>query len=133
MSNIFKIFIKKNRMRIIRIALQLLFFILMTYTVTLTFNGLRAIYTAFLHNDFNMQFLFPKIIPVIAIIPITILLGRFFCGWMCAFGTIGDMVYLLSGKLMKHKIMINEKFNYHSDSNSFRYIILRTDKRKIDC
>ena len=96
-------------MKTIRIALQLLFFILMTYTVTLTFNGLRAIYTAFLHNDFNMQFLFPKIIPVIAIIPITILLGRFFCGWMCAFGTIGDMVYLLSGKLMKHKIMINEK------------------------
>jgi NosR/NirI family nitrous oxide reductase transcriptional regulator len=102
-------FKKIKKLKILRISIQLLFFILMTYTVSLTFNGLRAIYTAIILNDFNFVFLFPKIIAVIAIIPITILLGRFFCGWMCAFGTIGDMVYLFSRKVIKHRIKINEK------------------------
>ena len=109
-------------MKIIRTAVQLVFFFLMTYEVTLTFNGLRAIYDAFLHQNFNMQFLFPKIIPVIAIIPLTILLGRFFCGWMCAFGTIGDLAYLLSGRVMKHNLKMNEKVD--SVLKYVKYIVL---------
>ncbi|HEX9062754.1 MAG TPA: 4Fe-4S binding protein, partial [Clostridia bacterium] len=50
-----------------------------------------------------------QIIEALAIIPVTILAGRFFCGWMCAFGTLGDILYKISGMIFKVPFTINEK------------------------
>jgi polyferredoxin len=39
----------------------------------------------------------------------TLIFGRFFCGWFCAFGTFNDLIYLISKKLFKVKIRMNSK------------------------
>ena len=38
----------------------------------------------------------------------TILFGRFFCGYVCAFGSLGDAVYALSG-LVQKKLLRRKK------------------------
>jgi uncharacterized protein with FMN-binding domain len=40
---------------------------------------------------------------------ITLLMGRWFCGWLCAFGSYNDLIYFLSRKVFKSKFRINEK------------------------
>lgn len=53
---------------------------------------------------------------------LSVLIGRFFCGWLCAFGTFNDYVYLISGKIFKKKFKIarsvDEKFKY------LKYVVL---------
>ncbi|WP_442908923.1 4Fe-4S binding protein [Intestinibacter sp.] len=41
----------------------------------------------------------PPILILIAVIPITIFLGRFFCGYICAFGSMQEFLNYLGTKL----------------------------------
>ncbi|MEI6102108.1 MAG: 4Fe-4S binding protein, partial [Eubacteriales bacterium] len=42
------------------------------------------------------------------IIPVTIILGRFFCGWMCAFGSFGDFIFGFAKKVFHVRYRIDE-------------------------
>jgi len=100
---------KISAMQLMRSATQILFFVFLPALYIGSFNGVKQIYLAVLHQDFNVMSLLPQIVEAIAIIPVTILLGRFFCGWMCAFGAMGDFISLLSLKVFRRKFRISEK------------------------
>ncbi|HEX2937813.1 MAG TPA: FMN-binding protein [Ruminiclostridium sp.] len=100
---------KINFIKILRPVIQILFFILLPALFISTFSGIKQIYLSIIHGTFNSAALVPQLIEAIAIIPVTIIAGRFFCGWMCAFGSMSDSMYFLSNKLFKHKFKISEK------------------------
>lgn len=64
-----------------------------------------------INQSFSFVGNLPQLIEVIAVIPATIVFGRAFCGWMCAFGTLGDMLYLISNRFFKIKFKMNEKLD----------------------
>jgi uncharacterized protein with FMN-binding domain/ferredoxin len=100
---------KITAVQILRIVSQVIFFILLPAIFISTFSGIKQIYLSIIHQNFNFTVMLPQLIEVFAIIPVTILIGRFFCGWMCAFGAMGDFTYMISSKLFKNKFKISEK------------------------
>ncbi|SDN88479.1 4Fe-4S binding protein [Acetanaerobacterium elongatum] len=94
---------------ILRTVIQLLSFILLPGLYIGAFSGLQQIWQGIISGSFNIISLLPQLIEVITVIPITILLGRFFCGWMCAFGAMGDLISAVSHKLFKRRFKISEQ------------------------
>ncbi len=113
---------KISKIQITRIVVQLLGLILLPGAFILAFSEIRDIYLAILSGKFSFYQVIPKSVELIAIIPITIILGRFFCGWLCAFGTFNDFIYIISNKLFKIKFKVNEKLD--SILKSLKYILL---------
>jgi len=95
--------------RIARIIVQIIFFILLPGFFASVFSGIGVIYTAILNNSFDFTRYLPQLIEVAAVIPVTLLVGRFFCGWMCAFGALGDFLHLISSKVFKFSFRVNNK------------------------
>ena len=84
---------------LLRAAIQLVFFVLAPSLFTSTFTAVKQFFTAVgasapLHwTGFAAVFT--------ALCGFTVLFGRFFCGYACAFGSLGDAVYGLSSFLRK--------------------------------
>ncbi len=116
----------KNRkisiIQVSRLLLQIIFFLLLPSLYINTFAGIKQIYIAVIRQNADFNQLLPQIIEAAVLIPFTIIMGRFFCGWMCAFGSFGDFIYKISSKILKIKIRVNEKadrlFKF------FKYVIL---------
>ena len=74
-----------------RLAIQIVFLVLAPQTFSLAFSGVKQIFAAlgkmeaFDANSF--------IVLLAILVAFTVVFGRFFCGYICAFGTIGDVLY----------------------------------------
>ena len=99
---------KFSILQISRLLLQIVFFIFLPTLYIGALNGVKQIYLAVIHQNISADVL-PQLIEVIAIIPVTIIFGRFFCGWMCGFGSFSDFVYRVSRKIFKNKLKLNEQ------------------------
>ena len=99
---------KTTTLQMVRRMVQLAFFILLPALYGTVFSGIRQIYLAVLHQSFEAS-LWLSIAEVAAVLPVTILFGRFFCGWMCAFGSYGDLIYRISSRIFPHKPKISRK------------------------
>ena len=104
---------KKNikKIQIFRFATQLLLLFLSPALFILVFSELKTMYEMIIKGDFNFIQAFPSLIEFITAFIVTILLGRFFCGWICAFGTYNDLLHLLSKKVFKIDFKVNEKID----------------------
>lgn len=100
---------KISKMQFFRFIIQILFFITLPGLYANAFFGIKVVYQGLINGTFYFADDFTSLISAIAIFPITILLGRFFCGWMCAFGAMGDWLYTLSQKVFKIKVKISPK------------------------
>lgn len=109
--------IKIQKMQILRIVVQIAFLFLLPGLFTLTFSGIKSIYLSIIKGTFNLAQSYPNMIELFTIIPLTIILGRFFCGWMCAFGTFNDIIY----KISRHIFKVNFKVNSAADA-AFKYV-----------
>ena len=70
-------------------------------------------------------YLFSKAIPLfyfLILFPITIVLGRLYCGWFCPFGFIMDVVALIKIRVKKTYRVLPDKLN--RDLHKLRYVIL---------
>ncbi|MDD3223288.1 MAG: FMN-binding protein [Clostridium sp.] len=102
---------KKSKISIVqifRLLVQIIFFIFLPALYINTFTGIKQIYLAIIRQNVSFTQLAPQLIEVIAIIPATIIMGRFFCGWMCGYGAFGDFIYKISNKVFKIKFKVNE-------------------------
>jgi uncharacterized protein with FMN-binding domain/Pyruvate/2-oxoacid:ferredoxin oxidoreductase delta subunit len=103
---------KKPEISIIQVVkqlIQILFFIFLPALYVNAFAGIKQIYLALISQNFNLTQLMPQLLEAFIIIPLTIIMGRFFCGWMCALGAFGDFIYSISRKLFKVKFKMDEK------------------------
>jgi polyferredoxin/uncharacterized protein with FMN-binding domain len=98
-----------SKVQIFRIIVQIIFLVFFPALFVLTFNSLKQIYLMLLSGHFSLTKLLPYLAEALAIIPLTIFIGRFFCGWLCAFGAVNDFIYLIAKKIFKTKFYINEK------------------------
>lgn len=97
---------KVQRQRLIRGIIQLIFFISMPSAFVAGFSGVKYIFSQ-IHTG-NVIEINSFLLTLIGLGVFTILFGRFFCGYVCAFGSLGDFVYGLSGLIQK-KVLKRKK------------------------
>lgn len=100
---------KISAFKIIKAAVQIVSFLLLPGLFIDSFNGIKALVQALSAGTASFATLLPVLFPGVLLILATLIFGRFFCGYMCSFGTLGDAVHLLGSKLFKIKYRISEK------------------------
>lgn len=90
---------KKKLRSAFRVFIQIFFFILTPAAFTSAFSGVKYIFTQ-LHNHEPIQ-LTAFVSVLIGLLLFTVIFGRFFCGFACAFGTLGDFIYYISQWIQK--------------------------------
>ena len=113
---------KINWKTIVRRAVQLLSFILMPGLFISVFLSIKAVYMALIGGTFDFSAMLPQILIILAVIPVTILFGRVFCGFVCAFGSLGDLVWFISRKIRRNPVRIGEKAD--RILKSLKYVLL---------
>lgn len=113
---------KIKKSQILRHCVQLILFILLPGLYAMTFNEVRTVYKMIIEGNFNFLEAFPNLIEFTAIMLVTLLLGRWFCGWICSFGAYNDLIYFISKKVFKRKFKVNEKVD--SILKYTKYVIL---------
>ncbi|WP_238948140.1 FMN-binding protein [Clostridium sp. YIM B02569] len=111
-----------SRLQGLRLISQIIFLILMPELVAVIFNQFKKLYSMVLKGNFDVISVWPQLLAMITIFIITIVLGRFFCGWLCTFGAINDFIYMVSKKVFKTKFKVNEKVD--SILKYLKYVIL---------
>ncbi|MHC1722032.1 MAG: 4Fe-4S binding protein [Aminipila sp.] len=108
----------------IRVFIQIFSFIAFTGIFALTYGSLKNIYVCVIAGNFDLAACTPQLILLSVIFLLTAILGRFFCGWMCAFGTLMDFLHFISYKLTRKNITVN----YKADKalKSLKYVVLAT-------
>ena len=96
-------------LQVVRRVIQLLSFILIPGLFISTFSSIKIVYMAIIAGTFNLAALLPELLFILAVIPITIIMGRFFCGFLCSFGAMGDLIWFISRKVLKKPIVVSEK------------------------
>lgn len=97
---------KAGRQRLMRAVIQVIFFISMPSAFVAGFSGVKYIFNQI--GSGNVLEVNGFLITLIGLGIFTILFGRYFCGYVCAFGTLGDFVYWISG-LVQTKLFKNRK------------------------
>lgn len=108
--------------RYIRRIIQVVSFVLLPGLFISVFSAIRSIYTAIIAGGFSMSAQAADLLVLLAVIPVTVLMGRFFCGFLCSFGSMGDFFWYISRKLFKRKIEISAKAD--RALKLFKYIFL---------
>ena len=85
--------------RLINVAIRIVFFLMFPAIFSTVFSGIKYICSQF--STGQMLTINSFIITLIAVFAFTIIFGRFFCGFACAFGSYGDLLYLISSSLQK--------------------------------
>ena len=88
-----------NRRAWLRAAIQALFFFAMPGAFVAGFAGVKQIFFQIGAGEVLQADSFA--LSLAGLCGFTILFGRFFCGYVCAFGSLGDFVYWLSGLVQK--------------------------------
>lgn len=113
---------KLNKVQIIRHLVQLGFFFILPGLYIMAFSELKELYKMIIGGSFNLIEVLPSFIQLTAIFLTTIIIGRFFCGWICLFGMYNDFIYEISKRLFKKKFKIDEEVD--SILKYVKYIIL---------
>lgn len=113
---------KYNITQILRHIIQLISFILFPGLFILTWNAIKVLFIALINNTFTLDSMLVPILTLIAVIPITMLWGRFFCGYLCAFGSMQELLNYIAKKLKIKQININYKLDKYL--KYIKYIII---------
>ena len=85
---------RQRKVRLIRAAIQLVFFIFYPALFSTAFAGVKSIFQAI---SAHQQIAWNSFLDVTGLLLlVTILFGRHFCGYACAFGSLGDAMYELT-------------------------------------
>ena len=94
-----KLFHKITALTLTRRIVQVASYILFPGLFISTFSAIKSIYVALIGGTFSASALAGQIVLAVSMLLITAVLGRFFCGFLCAFGTMGDFFRYLGTKL----------------------------------
>ena len=120
---------RKQRMQrnaLLRAAIQAIFFVMMPGAFMAAFSGVKSIFLAV--SEGGVLELSSFIKALLGLCGFTIVFGRFFCGFACAFGSLGDLVYWLSGliqkKILKRRKQIQIPAKYSPVLQLIKYVLL---------
>ena len=104
-----KLFHKITALTLTRRVIQAASLVLFPGLFISTFSAIKAIYTAVIGGSFSAVALTGQIVLAISMLLITAIMGRFFCGFLCAFGTMGDFFWYIGTKLKLRRPKIGTK------------------------
>jgi len=113
---------KIKKIQVFRHIVQIILFLLIPGLYVLTFSELKTVYGMIIDGNFSFIQAFPSLIEFTTVMIFTALMGRFFCGWLCAFGAYNDWIYLISSKIFRMKFKVNETVD--SILKYLKYIVL---------
>lgn len=113
---------KISTIQLFRHIVQCIAFILFPGLFIMAYSSVKSVIMAIVAGTFSFDALFSDIAIIAAVLPITILFGRFFCGFICAFGAMGDFLYYLSGFVLKKHPSINQRVD--AALKYVKYVIL---------
>lgn len=108
MNNLLK---KYNKVQLFRHSFQILMLFLSPFLFSLCLNGIKTMVSMLSKSD-NVT-LSPVVLSSITILMLTMVFGRFFCGWFCLFGAYCDGVYGIFGRFTKKitlKLIKHDKY-----------------------
>lgn len=113
---------KITALTLARRIIQLLAFVLFPGLFISVFSAMKSIYAALIGGTFSAATLAGPLVLVIATLFVTAIMGRFFCGFLCAFGSMGDLFWYLGTKLK----LPRPKIGAHLDRmlKNLKYILL---------
>ena len=103
---------KKERFsytQIIRHIIQLLSFIIFPGLFILLLSSIETIIKTLIGGNITFDSVKSPILVLLSVIPITILWGRFFCSYICAFGSMQEFINFLARKLKIKQINFKEE------------------------
>lgn len=106
-----KLFHKITALTLTRRIIQVASLILFPGLFISTFSAIKAIYTSLIGGTFSATAMAGQIVLAVSMLLITAIMGRFFCGFLCAFGTMGDFFWYLGSKLKIQRPKIGTKFD----------------------
>ena len=113
----------------LRALIQVLYFLFIPSVYTAAFAGVKYIFTQISAGEKVAMTSFVTVLVVICIY--TILFGRFFCGFACAFGTLGDGVHALyvwiCKKMKKKPLQIAEINVVSAEKEDGAYLSMAKD------
>ena len=115
---------KKKALQYLRHLIQLLAFLVSPGLFILILSSIESIYKAILTGTFSLSGMAYPLITLAAVIPLTVLWGRFFCGYLCAFGSMQDFLHFLSVKLKIPSLNLSEKTE--KILKGLKYLVLLT-------
>ncbi len=95
-------------LQIFRRFVQLAAFLLFPGLFISTFAAVKDVYVALISGTFHVAALSQQLWLLLAVMPVTIIMGRFFCGFLCTFGTMGDFFWFLARKIHPKSLRVNE-------------------------
>ena len=119
-----KFFTPKKVHAYVRAAIQLLFFLFLPSAFTTAFSGIKSVMTQIGTGSPVVMSSFLTVL--LALCAYTVVFGRFFCGYACAFGTLGDAVhalYLFLCKKCKKKPVLLKK-SWKKPLSFLKYAVL---------
>ena len=90
---------KIRTLKIFRVIVQIIFFILMPSLFSQAFAGVKEA-VALIGKGENI-ILSDFVIKLLILCTATIVFGRIFCGFVCSFGAVGDWFYMFSELIQK--------------------------------
>lgn len=106
----------------IRHLIQIAAFILFPGLFITVFSAVRDLVAAVMEGRFSFRGLFPQIILVCMVMLVTALWGRFFCGFLCSFGMVQELLFFFPGQFIFRKVRIPEKLDFVM--KFLKYVIL---------
>ncbi|MCI8787083.1 MAG: FMN-binding protein [Eubacterium sp.] len=88
----------------------------------MVFSAVRDLLAAFMDGSFSAGELFPQMTLVFMVFLVTALWGRFFCGFLCSFGMLQELIFFFSKRVISGKVRIPERFD--SVMKFLKYVIL---------
>ena len=111
-----------SKTQIIRHLIQIASFIAIPELFIRTLNAVKDIYQAILAGSFSFASQGRSLLLLAAILPITIIFGRFFCGYLCAFGSMQELLAFIAKKLKIKQLRISTEAD--SILKKGKYVVL---------
>ena len=89
-----------NKTQWLRHGVQLLSFLLFPGLFLTVFNALKDVVTALISGTFALSALSGSLVTLLAVLGVTALWGRFFCGYLCTFGAMQELLAFAGKKLL---------------------------------
>ena len=99
---------KRRSVQVVRIGLQILAFLFVPDLFIRIFSSVGTMVQAIVGGTFRFSALWPEILLTAGILVLTVIWGRFFCGYICAFGSMQDLMRAV-GKHIPFRPKISEK------------------------
>ena len=113
---------KLKPLRILRHIIQIVLFLLLPGLYILAFGEIKGLYISVINGSFSILSSLQGITELLILTVMTMLFGRFFCGWACAFGTYNDFLHIIAKNIFHIKFKLNPKAD--SVLKYMKYVIL---------